>query len=105
MLVKKQAAMLKKLKQQVSVLKQKEKITHRKLHKALIEVKKIAHSYEKKLVKKSRDTQVKMAAAEVAIYARLAESIRQHAEDIKKARQVLEKKRLLPRKKKRNSSS
>jgi hypothetical protein len=101
MLVKKQAIMLKKLKQQVSALKQKEKITHRKLYKALIEVKKITRNYERKLVKESRDTQVKVAAAEVAIYSRLAESIRQHAEDIKKARQTLEKKHLLSRKKKR----
>ena len=69
-------AMLVKLKKQVSALKRKEKSTRKKLRLALIKSEKIAKTYKKKLVIKTRD-------AEVAAYSKLAKSIKQKAKQLK----------------------
>jgi predicted nucleic acid-binding Zn-ribbon protein len=84
----KHKAMLKKLKKQVDILKRKEKMTRHKLQAAVMKVKKIANTYEKKLVKKTQDTKEKVAAAEAAVYLRLAESIKKQAKSIKKSKSV-----------------
>jgi hypothetical protein len=83
-MLKQQAGALKKLQEQVSVLKRKEIITQKNLRLALAKVKQIVKSYEKKLVSKVKDTQVKVAAAEAAVYSKLAKSINQHVQESKK---------------------
>jgi hypothetical protein len=82
--LKKQASVLKELQEQVGALKRREKATQKKLRLALAKVKKIAMSYEKKLVRKAKDTHVKVAAAEAAVYTKLAKSIKRHVDDSKK---------------------
>jgi hypothetical protein len=86
--VKKHGAMLSELKKQVKALERKEKATHKKLQLALANVKKIAKTYKKRLVKKTRDAKVKAGQREAAIYTRLAESIRKHALEVAKVKKA-----------------
>jgi hypothetical protein len=75
-MVTKHKAMLSRLKKQVSALKRKERLTRIKLHNALLKVKKIARTYEKKLVKKTRD-------AEAAAYSKMAKTIKKKVKKLK----------------------
>jgi hypothetical protein len=72
----KQQAMLARLKKQDSALKRREKIAHNKLKNALIKVNKITKTYEKQLVKKTRD-------AQVAAYSTLAKTFKQKVKKLK----------------------
>jgi hypothetical protein len=69
-------AMLAKLKKQVNTLKRKEKNTRKKLRLALVKSEKIAKTFKKKLVIKTRD-------AEVAAYSKLAKTIKLKAKKLK----------------------
>ena len=71
--------MLSKLKKQVKALQQKEKNTQARLRQALRAVKKIAQTYKKNLLQKTRD-------AEVAAYSKLAKSMQQKAKKLKSKR-------------------
>jgi len=95
--------MLKKLKKQVSILQRKERAAALKLRAALTKAKKIAMGYEKKLEKKAKEARASIAAAEAAIYIRLAEAIKKRARDAKKAKKAKKavSKSVVPKKKRR----
>lgn len=68
----KQKLLLKKLKQQIKKLRNKEEQSRAKMRSALKEVNKIGHTYKVRLARKMREMERKIAHSEVACYAKLA---------------------------------
>jgi predicted nucleic acid-binding Zn-ribbon protein len=83
------AGMLKKLTQEVNALKRKEKSTQQKLTAALAKAKKMAKSFATKLEKKTLESKAKMAAAEAAIYHKIASSIQKKAKKTRAPKTLL----------------
>jgi hypothetical protein len=82
-IVKSQKAMLQRLKKQLATLRRKEKSTRIKLRSALKKVSKLARVSQKQLNEKNREVKGKIAAAEAAVYVKLANSLKTKAKTTK----------------------
>ncbi|MDR3491828.1 MAG: hypothetical protein P4M12_07300 [Gammaproteobacteria bacterium] len=80
-----QQGVLKKLRNQIKLLKQKEKVAHKKLHAALSNAKRMTKAYETQLEKNTRKTKAKI----VAVYKDLADSITKKAKRVKVSKSIV----------------
>lgn len=85
---KNQKIVLKRLKKQLAVLRRKEKASRNKLRAALKKVNTLIRMNQKKLDKKAKEAKAKVAAAEAALYQRLAKSIQKKAKKGKKPKKT-----------------
>lgn len=92
-------AMLIKLKKQVTLLKRKEKATRKKLRLAMMKAKKMGKTFQRKLDKKAKETQGKVAAAQAAVYVKLAKTISKKAKTVKVKKKIAKKKSIGRKKK------
>ncbi len=76
---------LKHLQKQAEALRRREKITQKKLKTALLQVGKIIRTYESKLIKNVRATEMRVAAAEAAVYEKIAKEIQKKANKVKQS--------------------
>jgi long-subunit acyl-CoA synthetase (AMP-forming) len=100
--VKNQQGLLKKFKKQVSFLKRKEKASRNKLRSALLKVNKLIKANQTKLNRKAKEVKAKLAAAEAAVYEKLAKTIKNRAKKVKKVKKAVKKMALVVHKPKVN---
>lgn len=84
--MKNQKKVVKRLKNQLIVLRRKEKASRKKLRAALKKVHDLIRENQRKLDRKSKETKAKVAAAEVALYKKLARSIQKKAKELIKSK-------------------
>ncbi|GEM_PF-6566958 len=84
-----QQGMLKKLRNQIKLLKLKEKTAHKKLKVALLKARRMTKVYESKLEKNTKDSKAKIAAATAAVYKKLAVSITKKAKRVKATKKIV----------------
>ncbi|HEX2549538.1 MAG TPA: hypothetical protein VHM20_06905 [Gammaproteobacteria bacterium] len=75
-MMKNQKKTVKRLKNQLIVLRRKEKASRMKLRAALKKVNHLIRSNQKKLDKKTKEAKAKVAAAEAALYEKIIKSIK-----------------------------
>ncbi len=79
---------LSKLKKEITALKRQEKLTRNKLRAALVKAKKNARDFQRALERQNKRAQTKIAAAENAVYEKIADVIKKKAKASKKSRTV-----------------
>lgn len=68
---------IRRLKRQVSKARRNELAARKQLKSALSKVKKLVRTHQVKLNRKTREAKLKVAAAEAAVYAKLAKTLKQ----------------------------
>ena len=79
---------LSKLKKEITALKRQEKLTRNKLRAALVKAKKNARDFQRALERQNKRAKTKIAAAENAVYEKIADAIKKKAKSSKKPRTV-----------------